>query len=214
MRGLVRAIAAGVLLAAAAPAAATDYVPDTGWSDEGGAEFYERWFGHQLEAMGERPFSDPAVLQDALQSFRLTVLPSFEPAYAIRVDRRADQSYDLYWVVLDGAGGYAPGKIARKGSRRLNGREIRKLGSAINDAHLETQSMQEPPPPHGRDPKTGDEFLTVCADGTAFVFELVSKDRRSFVERTFCGDSDEKLSELIDRAVRLLPVRAAGRTKS
>jgi hypothetical protein len=63
--------------------------------------------------MNEPPMSRPGDMAGYRTRFRLLVLPSFEPAFAYRVDEHSEGRAVLRWVRLDGRGAYAPGRIAR-----------------------------------------------------------------------------------------------------
>lgn len=187
------------------------YVPRDGWSSDWKPTFYERWFGNQLLAMDERPFGEPGTLEGFARRFRLTVLPSFEPGYAVRIDQRGDGSAALHWVVLDGAGGYEPGRSAREGTVELSRPAAARMASALLEADLPSVAMEEAPPPASRMDNgdgTFSEGIWVCADGTAFLFEQLDPKRQVFVERGFCGPNDaedKRLHRLVEEVDRVLP---------
>lgn len=181
------------------------YVPREGWIGEASPAFFERWFGNQLLAMEERPFSEPGLLEGHTQRFRLTVLPTFTPGFSARIDKQSGGRVRLHWVILDGAGGYAPGKVADSGDRLLDAREVFLLDRALRRANLGDLPVREPPPTERIDPKTGATTITICADGTAWLFELLTENGPSFVYRSFCGHDDASLVRLIDTTYDLLP---------
>ncbi len=178
-----------------------DYVPDTGWRDnEWGQTFYERWFGNQLRAMREPALASVTDLGGFRDRFRLLVLPTFEPAYAYRVDVREDGAASLRWVRLNGRGGYAPGALARQGTRQLRRDEVSQFGLALRSAEMGSLQRQE----HEgiSDNPDGSQSLTMCLDGTTYVFEHLSSQGRLFIVRS-CGIDEEPLDRLAEVVFRL-----------
>jgi len=189
-------------LAMQAPAS-VDYVPDSGWRDDEWARgFYERWFGNQLRAMGEPPLSNGADLDGFRERIRLLVLPTFKPAFAYRIDVRQDGAATLNWARLDGRGGYAPGALARRGARRLRRSETAHLSSALGTARLAALPRKESSEPITN--ADGTQTLTICADGTTYVFERLSAEGRQYLTRS-CEIEDEGLARLAKFIFRLRP---------
>lgn len=193
-----------VLASGSAAHAKADYVPDAGWSDEWHVEFYENWFGKQLRAMREPSFARPLEASSDLETrYRVTVIPTFRPAYAIRVDVKKSGKARVRWTALDGQGGYAPGEVASAGGRGLAPAEWARLLAIVRAASLEDRPMEDPGAPESED---GTTFI--CMDGTAWLIERVDASGRIFLERRFCGYPDRPLSEMIEAFVDLLPDRA------
>lgn len=199
------ALLAVALAAAAIPTSAqrqaepprADYVPDGIWRDQDHARFLERWFGDQLHAMREPALSPPAGLHPYRRRFRLLVLPNYAPAYAIRVDETAAGGR-VRVVGLDGAGGYAPGRIARQRSSALSRTEMRSLNDLVNASGLPGMADGRPPPVEPRpDPETGETRLVICLHATYYVFELLDGAGRRFVVRDAC-DMPEELGTLVE----------------
>ncbi len=178
--------------------ARSNFVPDTGWSDEsdedGGTRslFYERWFGDHLHAMGEPSFESTDNLKVFESRFRFSAYPNYLPAYAVRIDEPVRDRFVVYWSVLNGAGGYEPGDVAESGTRRLTSEESKQFTTLIGQAELGSKPMQEASEPdeNGR--------ILICLHGTAWVIEHLDKSGRVFLERSFCGYRDETLDALID----------------
>lgn len=174
-----RALLPLLFLAATAAAPAEHYVPVEGWRDPRTAELFEQWFGGQLRAMGEPVLSRPGSLAGYRRRFRMLVIPTFQPAYTVRIDEGAHGG-TVRVVLLDGRGGYAPGRIARQATFTLTMAEVQDAIGAIRTSGLTSAAPEDPPDPP--------EVVTVCADGTAVVFELVEPQRSRFVARA-CGVS-------------------------
>jgi hypothetical protein len=192
---------AGLALLQAAPA--RDYVPDAGWQDDQwGRTFYERWFGDQLRAMGEPPFSGDADLAGYRERFRLLVLPSFWPGYAWRLDVRQDGSAVLRWARLSGRGGYAPGRLVRQGSRPLRAAELRAWRQALTAAALPTLARQIRDEGVTTD-ADGSQNVSICVDAPMFVFEHLAPGRRDYVIRD-C-DIEDPLQRLLHILSRMKP---------
>jgi len=177
-----------------------DYVPDTGWTDDGwDPSFYEQWFGGQLRAMREPPLTTPSNLAGFRERLRFLVLPTFEPAYAYRVDVRTDGSAMLRWTRLSGRGGYAPGHPVRRGSRRLSPEETAQVSAALRAAALGSLPREHPFRTSNPD---GTESFELCIDGTAFVFEHLDAQGRQFLLRN-CDIKEEALQRLAATIFRL-----------
>lgn len=82
--------------------------------DPRGAQFRDGWYSRHLRAMGEPRLVELAAGADQ-EVLRLTVLPSFSPAFAVRLHRRGPGAV-MVATVLSGAGGYEPGEVARRDS--------------------------------------------------------------------------------------------------
>ncbi|MEP5293673.1 MAG: hypothetical protein ABJQ55_07505 [Hyphomicrobiales bacterium] len=165
--------------------ASVDYVPETGWGDNGWrADFYEEWFGGQLAAAGEPSLAKPADLGDSSSRFRLLILPTFSPASVYRIDQAGSGEMTLTYTLLNGAGGYDPGRIEVRTHRELTADEKRNFSNALDDAKLSS------PQPVARLSATvdedGNEIITICADGTRIVVESLSRNQRTFITRHEC----------------------------
>jgi hypothetical protein len=166
-----------------------DFVPDSGWPHPNSAEHYESWFGGQLRAMQEPPLATPDQLGGFRERFRLLVLPTFHPAHSYRLDVGRNGSITVRWVRLDGRGGYAPGKVARQGSRQLRPGEVRRFRSALAASKL--GSVPREIANIGR----FGEPLSLCVDGTQFVLEHLTANGRDYVVRE-CGIDEVPIRKL------------------
>jgi hypothetical protein len=167
MRALCLAL---ILIGAAAPQ--ERFVPPGIWRDADDAARHEAWYGGQLRAMAEPVLSRREHLSGFRRRFRLLVLPSFHPPYAIRVDQEASGAARVRIVRLTGRGGYAPGEILEQESYRLTADEAAALDRDIAGSGLASA------PPRAASP---------CLDGAHFVFELVDGQANRFVDRHQCG---------------------------
>jgi hypothetical protein len=187
------AVAAAILPGLGAAAPAQHYVPASGWSRDDQAEFFEDWFGGQLQAMEEPALSAPGGNAGFRRRFRMLVLPSFHHAYAVRLDERIDGSAEVRVVRLDGAGGYSPGKLLEQESYSPDRHAVRRLHRAIAKVGLATL------PRETDETRMGDGgSIVVCADGVRFVFELVDERGSRLVTRG-C-EMDRRLWKLVDAA--------------
>lgn len=178
-------------LGAAAPSPTSErYTPSGGWPDgEEDAARYERWFGNQLRAMGEPTLSSAASREGFKRRFRLLVLPTNHPAYAIRVDEPVAGPASVHAVRLDGAGGYSPGKILEQEHYVPNPAAIRRLFRIVAEVRLSEYPLKET--------MDGVEIITVCGDGVQFVFELVDGRGNHFFSRHAC-EIQQGLWKLVD----------------
>lgn len=100
--------------------------------------FEQCWYGGQLKAMGE-PVLHTLVLPADAEVYRFTWLRTFHRPIAVRVERRGEIAR-LIAIELDGAGGYAPGKPARRVDRALSQAEWAGFRRAVERAGFWTLS--------------------------------------------------------------------------
>ena len=106
----------------------------------------------------------------------------------------------LTYTLLDGAGGYEPGQIAARTQRELTAVEVLAFIDALKVAQLPSAQ------PDAVD-EDGNELITVCADGTQIVLELLTPTRRVFVTRHECELARfPELGELYTTVSRLMLV--------
>jgi hypothetical protein len=199
---LLLALAASLLLpfaaAEAKPAGEEErYVPRGVWQLASNEEDYEAWFGRQLRAMNEPVLRRPQDRGRFRSRFRMLVLPSFQPAYAVRVDVRGTGDALVRTVELSGAGGYSPGHVARQRTYRLDKEDVEALFSAIEAAELrdlDADFRWEAVVPDGEP--------AICVDGVQYVFELAERAGSRFVTRDWCELGGE-LTALIRTVERL-----------
>lgn len=184
------------------------FVPRSGWSEARRGASLEQWLGNQMRAMEEESFSTPQALEKLDNRFRLTVMPSFRPAFSARFESGADGSVALHWVILDGAGGYSPGEIADRGVRRLTEGEAQDLARVIARASLFQADQQQEDLGGIKEVERPDGTVVttfrICLDGSKYLFEQIASGQGSFVERS-CAPSDETLFELLLTVYDLLP---------
>lgn len=90
----------------------------------------------------------------------------------------------LTYKLLNGAGGYEPGRIVANTQRKLTADEQHAFRDALNDAKLFTE---QPDARLGTNvDEDGNEIITICADGTRIVVESLDRDQRAFVTRHEC----------------------------
>jgi hypothetical protein len=89
--------------------------------------FRRNWYSTQLCAMDEPRLSAPAGKETRI---RFLWLRSFHPGISVRVERDA-RGARLLAVELSGAGGYAPGSVAKRLSRSLSEKEWATLEASL-----------------------------------------------------------------------------------
>jgi len=159
------------MLAFAVLAPAESYVPHDIARVRDQVEFYEHWFGGPLRTMEEPSFSRADSLGEFRRRFRLVVLPSFHPAYAIRIDESRDGSAQVRIARLDQR--REGTRIAESESFVLAAAALQPVDEAIDAAALRSRRGE---------PSSGS-----CTDGVTFVFELVDEAGRVFVHRHQCS---------------------------
>ena len=148
------------------------YVPLDIWRDAEDAARHEAWYGGHLRAMAEPILSRREDHSDFRRRFRMLVLPSFHPPYAIRVDQGTSGRARVRIVRLTGRGGYAPGEILEQESYTLTADQAARL-----DRDIEASGLASAPP----------RARAACIDGVQFVFELVDAQANRFVDRHQCS---------------------------
>ena len=176
-----------VAAGAQAPPAGESYTPDGIWRDDWAEGFHERWYGNQLRAMDEPVLAEPDDLGRFRSRFRLLVLPSSYPGWMIRIDERSTGEAIVTFVELDGAGGYAPGTVARRHRSAIDRDDVEVLQSELRRMRFSELPMEQPPaaPAEQCEDEAGC-MITVCAHATNFVFERLDRGGRHFVERSGC----------------------------
>ena len=95
----------------------------------------EEWYLQHLNAMGEDSiYRKP--LEAAEESYRFLWLRSFHHPVSVRVDFESPLVATASLKILDGRGGYLPGKLTTEESRRLSSDEIRSFRAALDAAGL------------------------------------------------------------------------------
>lgn len=95
-------------------------------------DFVRSWYGNQLHALGE-PRLGHFVDSADTDAVRFLWLRSFHHPIAVRAIRRGSR-YALVGTELDGAGGYAPGRILRQDSIAITEKEWSALVAPIRSA--------------------------------------------------------------------------------
>ena len=146
-----------------------------------------RWFSGQLCAMAELPLG--RTVRPDERAVRLLVLPSFTPAYMIRVSRYPDDLPRLVAVRLDGAGGYDPGGVENRVERRLTRGQWDRIESALRQLDLWSQP-------------TSDPSGSIILDGTSSVVEFTDGRQYHVVERHYAAGL-RPLERLLERLADL-----------
>lgn len=109
--------------------------------------FMEAWYGNQLRAMEEPSLFRPKDIEGFDWRVRVLVLPSFDPGFAIRVEKPIDGAVTSITTVLDGAGGYDPGEIDARMHRTLSEAQISDIELVLRNV----DGLPRPPEFYGLD---------------------------------------------------------------
>ncbi|MFO6447805.1 hypothetical protein ACLBKU_11720 [Erythrobacter sp. NE805] len=131
-------------------------------------DFTNRWYSSHLKAAGEQSLINAARAAPQNVHLRFTWLRSFHRPIVVRIDEQPDGTATIEAKMLSGAGGYDPGKIAKRVSRDLTPSEW----SAIKD-RLGRGELQSEPAGH----------CDLGMDGAQWIVELVEDGRYAFFER-------------------------------
>lgn len=163
--------------------------------DTSGAAFRDLWYSRHLRAMGEPRLAEAAASADEV--FRLTVLPSFSPAFAVRLHRRGPSAV-VVTTVLSGAGGYEPGEAARHDSVEVTVDDAAAYFQRANAAEFWSMPVQ------GRD---------LGLDGSEWILEGVRDGRYHVVDR-WTPYATGRHPEFLELANELLRLGGLGPTPS
>ncbi len=145
---------------------------DPRWAE--GDLFVRRWYSRSLAAMDEPSLScGPS---EASESYRFVWLRSFHSPVAVRVYASHEQ-FNLAAVILDGQGGYEPGRVIRRVNKQLSRTQWEEVTAIV--ARLRFWSMPSTQPVAGG------------MDGAQWIVEARSEDRYHFVDRWSGADGVE-----------------------
>lgn len=164
-------------------------------------DFRESWYGNQLAAMRE-PVLQRIQPTDARNTYvmRVLFLPSFHPAYAVRIDARTTRPI-VRMTTLTGAGGYEPGRVATTRTQTIR-RDLANTIAALNRAAaIDSQQVHAR---GGFQDENGD--LVVCADGMYVVVELVDENGYHLFARHECSLSGRLRDAVIAAATIAAPL--------
>ncbi|WP_332660519.1 hypothetical protein [Brevundimonas sp.] len=160
------------LLAAVEPCSYGDGVPVMD-------DFRSDWYSSHLRAAGEPRLGQgaPAYQTGGVGVLRLTWLRSFDAPVIVRVEATTDHRLKLVGKELSGAGGYEPGRVARKVERLLSADETAHLTALLAD----TRVLDLPPVEDC--PAQADGSIIGRADGARWIIEANGSDGYRFIDR-------------------------------
>ncbi|CAN5332469.1 hypothetical protein BH09MYX1_BH09MYX1_30450 [soil metagenome] len=112
-------------------ASVKDYFPDE--SHGGFIPFVREWYGKHLHTMGEPSLFEASTATPTKETWRFVWLRTWGHPVAIRFDV-APSGTTMRYVVLDGQGGYAPGKISADVTRTISAPDWMRVTSALTGA--------------------------------------------------------------------------------
>lgn len=201
MRALL-ALAAALLVpfatAGAQPQGEERYLPTGIWR-YGTDDFFERWYGSHLRAMGEPILSRPGDRMEFRRRFRMLVLPHYSRPWALRIDERRGGDAWVRTVELGGPGAGPPREISRQDRFRIGRAALGSIERSFRLSELRRLAPQEPPDPEP-EPVAGQDgdsrTIVICLHATQYVFELVDAAGYHIVTRSAC-DLTPELGTLI-----------------
>jgi hypothetical protein len=132
------------------------------------SDFTSKWYSSHLKAAGEKSLIDSAATSPQKVHLRFTWLRSFHRPVVVRINEQANGTAVIEAKMLSGAGGYEPGKIAKRVHRDLTASEWSALKAQIGRSELSHET-----------PGNCDLGL----DGAQWVLETVTDGRYAFFER-------------------------------
>ena len=139
-------------------------------------DFRSDWYSAHLRAAREPRLGGEAPYHSVggIGVLRFTWLRSFDAPVMVRVEATADDSLRLTATELSGAGGYGPGRVARRAERLLSADEAQRLL-----AMLDGTGILEPPRVC---PPSDIEDVLVYADGAHWIIEANGPGGYRFVD--------------------------------
>ena len=173
----------------------TDYFPPGVWGDGPGTrsaaendDFYEKWYGKQLVAMGEKQLWVQRARDKASLTVRLLFLPTFDPGTMLQISFFEDGGARFTYKMLDGAGGYEPGKLSRKFAGDVENQMAAKIKNFLD--RIDALG--------GKIPTAFYDPTLVCTDGTQTVLEFSGAGLYTVLDRHECDmKNDDPLRKLI-----------------
>ena len=166
-------------------AAGETFLPDgtAGARYASDGSFYERWFGNQLAAMGEKPLWRDPIPEDDGFRLRVLFLPSFHPAHMVRIEAPANNTGRILVTATEGgAGGYDPGRRGAHEAHALAPQDRKRIVELIAVSQLAEQGFKSSHAP--------EDDISICTDGMQLLFERVDRDGYHAATRHECELSD------------------------
>jgi hypothetical protein len=164
----------------------------------GAAIAFDRdWFDRNLSALQE-PRLDAAPGDASTATYRLTLLPTFDPPFSARVTVERDGRARVFLKMGDGQAGYDPGRLDFKRIVAVSAANVGSLQTALSQ--LDFWNRPSTSRPTTTATPDGVEMI-VCTDGTSVIVEAVVGGRYHFVER-HC-DQREQLTPVLDAFRRI-----------
>lgn len=141
--------------------------------------FRSEWYSSHLRAAREPRLGGaaPTYALDGLGVLRFTWLRSFHAPVMVRVEAVSDDSLRLTATELTGAGGYEPGRVARRIERRLSAEEARHLTAVLSEG----QVLDLPPSDACPVAENGD--IIIQGDGARWIIEANGPGGYRYVDR-------------------------------
>lgn len=188
MRAVAVLLAAGLLAGCAGesyfPQSLFETMEPCAWGDGRTDEpvmddFRSDWYSSHLRAAREPRLGGeaPHHAVGGLGVLRFTWLRSFHAPVMIRVEATADADLQLTARELSGAGGYDPGRIARRLERRLSPEESERLLTFLS----ETRVLELPPSDACPVAENGD--LIIHGDGAHWIIEANGPGGYHYIDR-------------------------------
>lgn len=156
-------------------------------------EFLNRWFSKHLHAMGEPALAELRAPTDttAFEAYRFLRLPTFDRPEMVRVQKNADEAAEATMKVLDGRGGYHPGKVCLERIKTLSSATVEtwaRLMQSVETAGFWSLPTEEQPYLD----KYGELISYDDLDGERSVLEGIRGERYHVVHRASPMDSESR----------------------
>lgn len=140
--------------------------------------FTNAWYSGHLRAAGEPSlYAARSAMTAGEQTVRFTYLPSFGPPVIVRIAFSASGEARLIAKQLSGAGGYAPGIIARQVDRQLSAGETARVQKLLADP-----TLTPPPAPNCGPPgNDGSQWIIERIDARGYHFRDEWSPRKGVV---------------------------------
>lgn len=147
--------------------------------------FKTTWYSKHLSAMRE-PSLFRMARTDSNAVYRFTWLRSFHEPVAVRLTVHADGSGDLHGVMLDGKGGYEPGKIKKSVDKKLKEKDTQDFQKRFALIEFWDRSITDNEKGCWQWAPVRNSWMripTIGCDGAQWIMEASVSNRYNIIER-------------------------------
>jgi len=161
------------------------FPPDAFSTGTNGQSSVSDWYSKHLRAMGE-PSVFRAARTESNAVYRFTWLRSFHEPVAVRLMVLRDGSGELHAVMLDGKGGYEPGKVKKAVDIHVKAKDVRAFQQKFDLMEFWTRSIDDSKKGCWYRAPVRESWMRVPemgCDGAQWIMEAAVSNQYNIVER-------------------------------